>query len=116
MVGYKYRAINPHDDIDIEKYLEIHYELDSFLKKKFNPLTEEQVKWLRIRMGAIELLPKHQQTGDYALGLIKKPDEIAIVCEKEDEVIGYIHVNTYNVKDGERTNDDVGIISDIFVK
>ena len=53
-----YRLINPHDDIDIKKYLEIRYELDNFLKKKFNPLTEEQIKWLRIRMGGNRIFAK----------------------------------------------------------
>ena len=113
---YIFRAVNPRSDEDMEKYLNIHYELDKFLKKKCKPLSEEQIKWLRIRMGAIEFLPEHQQNSEYALGLINKPDEISIVCEKENLLVGYIHVNTYNVQNGERTNDDVGIISDIFVK
>lgn len=113
---YVYRVIDPKNVEDIKKYLNIRDELNDFLNKKVKPLTEDQIKWLRIRMGAIELLPEHQQNSEYALGLIKKPDEICIVCEEGKQAIGYIYVNTYNVKDGERTNDDVGIISDIFVK
>ena len=112
---FKYREINPHDEEDIKKYLDIREELNSYLKKKVNPLTDEQIKWLRIRMGATELLPKHQQQSEYALGLQNKPDEICIVCEVENEIIGYVYVNTYNVVNGERTKDDIGIISDIFV-
>ena len=112
---FSYRAINPQDEEDIKKYLDIHEELNSYLKKKVNPLTDEQIKWIRIRMGATELLPKHQQQSEYALGLQNKPDEICMVCEVENEIIGYVYVNTYNVVNGERTKDDIGIISDIFV-
>lgn len=113
---FVYREINPHSVEDINKYLEIHQQLNTFLKKKVKPLTEDQIKWMRIRMGAVELLNEEQQKSEYAQGLLNKPDEICIVCEFNNEIIGYIYVNTYNVKNGERTNDDVGIISDIFVK
>ena len=114
--NFTYRTINPHIEEDFQNFLDIRKQLDIHLNKKVVTFTEEQIKWFRIRMGAIELLPKHQQQGEYALGLLKKPDEICIVCQDNDDVVGFVYVNTYNVKNGERTNDDVGVISDIFVK
>lgn len=111
-----YRTLNPSNEDDVKKFLNIRGQLDEHLKKKVKPLTEEQIKWLRIRMGAIELLPENEQKREYALGLQTKPDEICIVCEDENNVIGYIEIATYHVVNGERPNDDIGIISDIFVK
>ena len=113
---FVYRQINPSIDEDVDKMLEIREDLNKFLKNRAKPLDKEQIKWLRIRMGAIEFLTEEQQQGAYAQGLLKKPDELCFVCELEGKVIGYIFVTTYHVIDGERPNDDIGIISDIYVK
>lgn len=113
---FKYRAINPHDEEDIKKLLNIQEELGNHLNCGAKPLTEEQIKWLRIRMGATELLPQHQQQDDYSLGLQQKPDEISIVAEFEGEIIGYVEIATYHLVKGKRPDDDIGLLHEIFVK
>ena len=68
---FVYRQINPSLDEDVYKMLAIRDELNKFLKNREKPLSEEQVKWLRIRMGAIEFLTEEQQQGEYAQNLLK---------------------------------------------
>ncbi len=115
---YNYRKIDPRKEEDIKKYLDIQYRLDNYLKKDIQPLTEEQIKWLRIRMGNVDLLPNNNNKGKslYQQKLENLADEHCFVCELDKNVIGYIFVCTYHVVNGERQDDDVGIISEIYVK
>ena len=114
---YTYRKVNPSDINDINRYLAIQKQLKDFLKVNARDLTEEQIKWLRIRMGAYELLSdingKDKVLSDR---LQRQVDEIVYLCEVDDEVTGFCAICTYHIKDGERLDDNIGIISDIYVK
>ena len=114
--NFKYRKLNPHIREDIYKYLEIQNKLNHFLNSKAKPLTEDQIKWLRIRMGAFELLDDYKgKDKELATRLDEQADEICYFCELNNEVIGFCAICTYHIVDGERPNDAIGIISDIYV-
>lgn len=114
---YTYRKVDPYNEKDMEKYLNMHNSLDSFLNSRANPLTEEQIKWLRIRMGATKLLPyDDEESLLYKKGLERMADEHCFVCEFDNEVIGYSFICTYHIVNGKRPNDSIGIISEIYVK
>lgn len=116
-MGYVYRKVNPHNIDDINKYLEIQQKLNQYLHSKAKPLSDEQIKWLRIRMGAFELLdaPKTKDK-ELANRLENQMDEVCFLCELNDEVIGFCAICNYHVVNGERPDDDIGMISDIYVK
>jgi len=116
MNEFTYRKINPHNEKDIDKYLEIQYKLNNYLKSVAKPLTQDQIKWLRIRMGAFELLDDYQNKDkELAARLKEQPDEVGYFCELNDEVVGFCAICNYHIVDGERPDDDIGLISDIFV-
>lgn len=113
-----YRKVDSYNENDMKKLVEMMGLLNGYLKSTASPLTESQLDWLRIRMGNVDLLDKivkNKDNTEYKNQLLKTPDEIAWFCEYNGEVIGYTHVCTYNIKNGERQNDDIGNISDIFV-
>lgn len=113
---FVYRRINPHDENDIQKYLKIQQKLDDYLHIKESGFDEERIKWLRIRMGATELLDNPEgRDKSYKDKLDSTPDEIGILCEHNGEVVGFSFVCTYHVVDGERPDDKTGIISEIYV-
>lgn len=115
---FVFRKVNPYSDEDFNKLLEMMTLLNNHLKSTASTLSENQVNWLKIRMGNVDLLDKIAKDKDNSLykeKLLKMPDEIAWFCEHNGEVIGYTHVCTYNVKNGERLEDDIGNISDIYV-
>ena len=116
MYEFNYRRINPHDEEDINKYLSIQYKLNDYLNSKAKPLTKEQIKWLRIRMGAFELLDDFKgKDNKLATKLEEQADEVGFFCESNNEVVGFCAICNYHVVNGERPDDDIGIISDIFV-
>ena len=112
-----YRKINPSSEDDIKKYFDCNKQLDNYLGRNVTPFTEEQVMWLRVRMGASELLPgSDEETLSYKKEIKQMPDEHCFVCELGDEFIGYVFVLTYHIVDGKRPDDNIGIISEIYVK
>lgn len=113
---YSYRRLNPHDEKDVKKYLLLHDKLNKSLGAKASSLSPEQVKWLRIRMGATELLAKPKaKEGEFKPKENQMADEICYFCEENGNVIGYIYVLTYHIVDGKRPNDNAGVISEIYV-
>lgn len=114
--NFKYRKLNPHIREDIDEYLKIQNKLNNFLNSKAKPLTEDQIKWLRIRMGAFELLDDYKgKDKELATRLDEQADEICYFCELDNEIVGFCAICTYHIVDGERPDDDIGIISDIYV-
>ena len=101
MYEFNYRRINPHDEEDINKYLSIQYKLNDYLNSKAKPLTKEQIKWLRIRMGAFELLDDFKgKDNKLATKLEEQADEVVFFCESNNEVVGFCAICNYHVVHG----------------
>ena len=114
---FVYRKINPSSEDDMKKYFDINKQLDTYLSNNVTPFTEEQIMWLRIRMGATELLlDSDDETQAYKKEIERMADEHCFVCELGDEIVGHVFVCTYHIIDGKRPDDNIGIISEIYVK
>ena len=112
---YVFRAVNPRCDEDVEKYIDLRKGLDKHLKIT-REIDATLVNWKRWHLGAPEyMFPEDYK--DKPLGDIEKlADEFVFLCEEKGEAIGYIEVSNYHVVDGERPDDDIGIIGEIFIK
>lgn len=111
-----YRKVDPHNLNDINKLLTIQYRLNEYLNSNSKPLTQDQIKWLRIRMGAYELLDDYKSKDkELADRLEGSPDEISYFCECDGEIVGFCSICNYHIVNGNRPNDKTGLISDIFV-
>lgn len=112
---YVFKAVDPRNDEDVEKYIDLSKGVDEHLKVK-RKMDENFVKWKRWHLGAPEyVFPEDYK--DKPLGDINKlADEFVFICEKNAEAIGYIEVSNYHVINGERPNDDIGIIGEIYLK
>ena len=112
-----YRKINPSRYEDIKIYFSMQQELDDMLSTNCNLPNAEKIKWQRIRMGATELRDDWNEDNYwYKEKLEQVADEYAFICEDKDTVVGYISVCTYHIVNGDRPNDDIGIIDAIYVK
>ena len=112
-----YRKINPSRDEDIKIYFSMQQELDDMLSTNCDLPNAEKIKWQRIRMGATELRDDWNEDNFwYKEKLEQVADEYAFICEDKDTVVGYISVCTYHIVNGDRPNDDIGIIDAIYVK
>ena len=90
--GYTFSQITGKN---VDKIVKLDEELCKFLNKKYvyNP---EIYKWRKIHIDEMK-------------------DEGVFICELNDEPVGYISVCYYHVVDHKRPDDDIGIISDIYV-
>lgn len=112
-----YKRIDPSNNEDIIIYYQLQNELDMYLNRKIKKPTIEQIKWQRIRMGATELRDDWNEDNYwYKEKLEQVADEYAFICEDNGIVVGYISVCTYHIVNGDRPNDDIGIIDAIYVK
>ena len=107
-----YRAINPRSDEDIKKYFELIKGLSDYCGD-LQVFDDEKIKWARFHMGAIEYCDKFKNEPLHPLE--ENADEFAFVCEDEGEFVGYIDIATYHVENGERAEDDIGMLHDIYV-
>ena len=109
-MGYNFRRVDPRSDEDMSKYVGLIKKLSDFCNDN-QTFDEEKLKWMRVRMGAIEYA-----TGSNELCPIdENSDEMAFVCEHDGDFVGFIDVAFYHVVDGERPDDDIGIIHDMYV-
>ena len=92
---YEFTKLNPDNEEDIQAYVRFHKKLSEHLKSSTEPLTEQQIAWQIVRY--------------------KDGDEATFFCMLNGEVVGFINVCNYHVVDGKRPDDDIGLISDIFV-
>lgn len=113
MSEYKYRAVNPRSDEDIKKYFELIKGLSDYCGD-LQVFDAEKIKWARFHMGAIEYCDKFKDEPLHPLE--ENADEFAFVCELDGEFVGYIDIATYHVENGQRPEDDIGILHDIYVK
>ena len=114
---YIFRAVNPRSDEDIQKYIDLKSDLDSFLKIKTTKKKDENfINWQRWHLGA----PEYVFPEDYKnkpLGDVEKlADEFVFICEIKGDAVGYIQVANYHLINGKRPDDDIGIIGEIYLK
>lgn len=113
MTKYIFKQINPREQSDVDKLVNLQFQLKRYLDPNFSPFSEEYIKWLRVRYGAVELLDafKNQPLKP----LEENATEFAFVCEVDGKFVGYIEVYSYHIVDGKCPKDDIGILHDIFV-
>lgn len=112
MANLTYRAVNPRSEADITKFFSLIKKLSEFCNDN-QTIDADKIKWARVHMGAIELLDKFKDKPLEPLN--NNADEFSFVCEKDGEFVGYISVCAYHVVNGERPDDDIGIIHEIYV-
>lgn len=109
---HNFRRVNPRSDEDMSKYVSLIKKLSDFCNDN-QTFEDEKIKWMRVRMGAIEYADKFK---DMELCSIDdNADEAAFVYEVNGEFVGFIDVAFYHIVDGERPDDDIGIIHDMYV-
>ena len=111
---YIFRAVDPRSDDDIKILFELRKKLSEFLKDR-KSFDENIINWQRWHWGAPEYVFPEDYKDKSLRDVEKIADEFAFVCEKDGAAVGYILVDSYHVVDGERPNDDIGIIGEIFV-
>ena len=113
MANLNYRALNPRSDEDIKKYFELACGLSDFCNDN-KSIDENRIKWARAHMGAVEYVNSAYK--DKPLPpLEENADEFVFICENDNEFVGYVDVCSYHVVDHKRPDDDIGILSEIFV-
>ena len=113
MINLKFRALNPRDNEDVKKYFGLVCGLSNFCNDNKN-IDENIIRWACVHMGAVELInPAYK---DKTLPpLDENADEFVFVCEDNGRLIGYVEVCSYHVINGQRPDDDIGILHEIFV-
>ena len=112
---FVFKALNPRNDEDVIKYFKLHQGLTDFLKLSAR-VDENVIKWKRCHFGAPEYVFPDEYRNKPLPDLKEHADEFAFVCEYQGDFVGFIEVSTYHIVDGKRPDDDIGSISDIFVK
>jgi len=112
---YIFKAVDPRNDEDVEKYIDLSKGLDEHLKVK-RKMDENFFKWKRCHLGAPEYVFPDEYKNKPLEDFNKLADEFVFICEENGKAIGYIQVANYHVVKGERPDDDIGIIGEIFVK
>lgn len=92
---YKFVKLNPDNEEDIEEFVKYNEKLTKYLNSSACPLDNESLGW--------------------QVGIFKDGDEATFFCKLDGKVIGFINVCNYHIVDGKRPDDDIGLISDIFV-
>lgn len=113
MENYKYRALNPRNEEDVNKYFKLVCKLSDFCNDN-NSVDENMIKWVRVHMGAVELVNPAYKNKPLP-PLDENADEFVFVCEVDGKLIGYIGVCSYHIVDGQCPDDDIGILHEIFV-
>ena len=110
----KYRALNPRNDEDITKYIELVKALGLYCNDCNDYIDDEFIKWASFHMGAVEVVDTQYQ-GKLLPDLEDNADDFVFVCEDGDKFIGYVEVCSYHIENGDRPDDDIGILHEIFV-
>lgn len=110
---YNFRKVDPRSDEDMKKYVSLIKKLSDFCNDN-QTFDEEKLKWMRVRMGAIEYADKYDEKE--LCSVDDNADEMAFVYEIDGEFVGFIDVAFYHIVNGERPDDDIGIIHDMYVE
>jgi len=110
-MGYNFRRVDPRNDEDISKYIGLIKKLSLYCNDN-QTFDEENIKWMRVRMGALE----YANGSNELCSIDENADEMAFVCELNGEFVGFIDVAFYHIVDGKRPDDDIGIIHDMYVE
>lgn len=113
MADYKYRALNPRNDDDINRYFKLVCGLSDFCNDN-KSVDQNMIKWARVHMGAVELVNPVYKNKPLP-PLDENADEFVFICEDNGGFIGYVEICSYHIIDGKRPNDDIGILHEIFV-
>ena len=115
MKNYIFRAVDPRSDSDMRKYFAIAEKLSKFLKNGAS-FDDNQMRWARIRMGAIEYVDLQDYVNRTLPNIEENAHEYIYVCEYNDEFVGYVDICDYHARiNGEIIEDDCGAIHEIFV-
>ncbi len=115
MSGFIYRAVDPRNDEDMQKYFALAKNLSNFLKN--NAIFDEnQMRWARIRMGAVEYVDLNDWVERPLKPIEEEAQEFVFVCEKDGEFVGYVDICDYHMEDNMVKEDEIGAIHEIYVK
>ena len=113
--NYTFRAVDPRNDEDMRAYFFVAKKLSDFLKNNAT-FDEDQLRWSRIRMGAVEYVDLVESAGKKLLPLEQNAEEFVFVCECDGEIAGYVDICSYHVEGDKVLVDDTGSIHEIYVK
>ncbi|MBR6778896.1 MAG: GNAT family N-acetyltransferase [Clostridia bacterium] len=115
MSEFVFREIDPRNDEDMRKYFVLAEKLSKFLKNGAS-FDENQMRWARIRMGAIEYVDLSDWINRQLQPIEENAHEFVFVCQCDNKFVGYINFCDYHmVKSGKIIEDDTGAIHEIFV-
>lgn len=112
---YTFRAVDPRNDDDMHAYFSVAKNLSDFLKNNAT-FDEDQLRWARIRMGAVEYVDLEEAKGKPLIPIEQSAQEFAFVCECDGEIAGYVDICDYHVDGNQVIDDDTGAIHEIYVK
>ena len=115
MSEFVYRAVDPRNDEDMQKYFNLAEGLSNFLKNNAS-FDENQMRWARIRMGAVEYVDLNDWVNKPLKPIEEEAHEFVFVCEKDGEFVGYVDICDYHFDNDRIIEDEAGTIHEIYVK